>query len=159
MKTRSNLSELSRLTGADRSAIKRWLDGAGLKPVKTDGKTAYWSTTAACAIIEPRARKGASRKAEPNIDPVTGLTWFQLLTKEKALASQRENEEAAAVQSEQWMEVEQHHKILSAVVSRLENIPGKARSELGLSDTQAVGLRRMLDEARTEAAAKVREMK
>jgi hypothetical protein len=94
-----------------------------------------------------------------NFDPVTGLTWAQADMREEALAKRRENEIQDKKKSGEWMEVATHHAILASVIEKLESLPGKARSEAGLSDRQMEIIRRLHDEARSSAALEVEELK
>ena len=56
------------------------------------------------------------------------------------------------------MFAEDHFKIIGAIASRLEQVPGKARSEIGLNESQSLAIRRMIDEARETAASEVETM-
>ena len=88
------------------------------------------------------------------IEPMFALKQQQEYRKLK-----RENDIEDRKLSEEWLTWEDHRKVLSTLVNRLEQVPGKARSEAGLSDAQTAIVQRMIDEARSDAARDVRGMK
>ncbi len=158
----ASINELAKLTGrCPRFIIKR-LDQEGLAPISEEDKGGksfrLWDKKKAIKALEdkPAARSG---KRGSNIDPKTGLTWSQLRTREQALQIQRKNQRAEKLDSEELMPTAMHHQVLSIISSQLEQLPSKARSELGLNDVQAKALTRMVDEARSQAAVKIRELK
>lgn len=138
-----SISSLAEKTGADRRSIKKWLS---LDNPKTEEE--------AIAIIT--AHK--SKKVEPdeaNIDPKTGLTWFQAKQKEEVLEKRRENRIADKLEDKTYMLSADHHAILASMCSKLEQIPAKAKSEMGLSESHRAKLQRMIDEARDNTAQTV----
>lgn len=153
------VNELAKKTGADREAVSRWLSAA-LEPKQVkqfkDRQSKLYDEKEATKIINANKR-GPRAKVDDGdeIDPITGLTWFKANLREDVLRKRAEREEAEATQKKTWILISEHHEILTAVVNRLEVMPGKARSELGLSESQAEGLRRMIDEIRKEASTEV----
>lgn len=137
-----NFRELARETGADRASIAKWCAGI------TDKDQAL-------QII--RAKQKST--VEKNIDPVSGLPWSLAKEKEQALKLRRANEEEDKIQANEWMATETHHKIVSLLVNQLEQLAGKAKSQLGLSSDQALQLQQMIDEVRENAANQVEQAK
>jgi hypothetical protein len=143
MKTKPEISirSLAEKTGADRASIAKWIHGI------TDPKEAL----ATVREHQKTAKAGAR-------DPKTGLTWFQAKLREDALRMRRENAQAAGIEAETWMATADHHKIIAVIIGRLDQIPNKAHSELGITPEQTIALQRMIDEARTVAAKEIEEM-
>lgn len=168
------IGDIEERTGVNRRTIEKYLSIAGVKPVETvAGRFKYYDLDQCLSALEEKVRKakptrsnGAIPKsipkingdANPNIDPETGLTWAQKELKERARKLQRDNEAAEKLLSKELMKSSDHDRMFSALVSRLEQIPSKAQSELGLNPVQILGLRRMLDEARTVAAKEINAM-
>jgi hypothetical protein len=149
---------LAKKTGADRATVRKWLDIEGVKPLVRKAKKKLYNEKEALAALKPHLLPKGSRSTQPNIDPKTGLTWNQKLLKEKAREVEMENDRKAKLLSDEIMLTTDHHRILAAVISRVEQVPGKAQSELGLNGAQVLGLRRMLDEARVTSAKEIAEM-
>lgn len=157
MSTKQNLasiSDIARKLCIEQDTARKWLDAEGLRPVKESKTRKEYDLEAALEAIKPHVKSKVVRNYDPtaNIDPESGLTWQQKKIKEEARSLEMENDRAAKLLSEEIMLTSDHHKILAAIVSRLEQVPGKAQSELGLNSPQIIGLRRMLDEARVSAA-------
>ena len=134
----------------DRLSLQRWIAREGIKPIRTDGQKKYYDLEVIRGVVERNRKK----KRMVICDPVTGLPWALVHEKEKALKLRNARElEEKRVKGE-WMSVATHHEILSALVSQLEQIPGKLKSELGLTDSQTLALRKALDDARNNAADK-----
>lgn len=159
------INQIAEKTGADRLSVKRWLEAEGIKPARIErrdgenGEIRYFGPNA-LKFVSERKKKNKTRisaNGATGIDPETGLTWHQAKLMEEAKELRRENLKAEKLLAEEWMEVSDLHKILSLIATRLEQIPGKARSELGLSDSQVLALRRMMDEAREVAAKDIEE--
>jgi hypothetical protein len=146
---------LSQQTGAERRDVRKWLATENVE-TKSDaqGRTLY-RKDAAVQVIESHRKKTKrpekATAADSNIDPKTGLTWFQAKMREDTLQKRRENEIAERLKDETWMAVDAHHQFLSQLCGKLDQIPLKARSELGLPDSQALRLQKMIDEARADA--------
>ena len=155
-----NLAGLVRATGAVKKTVKRALDIEGLSHMP--GTKLYPAD--ALARIVPHLKHYSGPEVEEsnpqkgNIDKRTGLTWAQTLTKQKALATERDNEKKESIKNRTWMMVDDHMRIISAIVQKIEQLPGKARSELGLSDSQTSGLIRLLDAVRSESSEVIAAM-
>lgn len=137
-----NIRELSRETGADRASIAKWCAGI------TDADQAR-------EIIRSKQKK----KVEAHLDPVSGLPWSLAKEKEQALKLRRANEEEEKIQANEWMATETHHQIVSLLVNQLEQLAGRAKSQLGLNVDQALQLQKMIDEVRENAASQVEQGK
>jgi hypothetical protein len=152
-------------TGMTRQTIAQHLDTLGIDPVETrqNGRVKRYPMEA-LEQIRPLKRKSA-HKGDPlaggseNIDPDTGLTWAQARMREETLEKRMAREDEERRQSDEWIDAESHSEALASIVSRLEQLPGRFRSELGLSDAQEVALRRALDQIRNEAAEEVETKK
>ena len=77
------VNRLSEITRADRRSVKKWLAIEGVEPANEGEKPARYDMERAVAAIAKHKDKRA--KNDPNVDPKTGLTWFQLKTKAEAL--------------------------------------------------------------------------
>lgn len=156
------LPELSRKLGCNYATARKWLNAEGVKPVRVEGRESgkgsfhYYDEEKATAAVKPHLK--AQHNTVPSIDPETGLTWGQKKTMEEALKLEREREIADALKAKELMRVSDHQRILTGGISRLEQVPGKAQSELGLSGQQVLGLQRMLDEVRSSWAKDVGQM-
>ena len=133
---------LSKKTGASWRSVVAWLEEAGKKA----------SDPGAYELVKARHEK---RPTSAGADPKPGLTWFQLKTKEEALARQRENRIADKIEKQEYMAASDVLELLSAFCNRLEQIPGKVKSELGLSDAHTKRIQKMLDEARADVSEKL----
>lgn len=134
-----SLRALAKKTGSTERSIKKWLE---LEQPETEAD--------AVAIIRKHQEAGEAKGGE--IDPETGLTWFQAKTKEEAIRIRRENEREEKLESKELMPSAEHLEVLVQLCQKLEQIPFKAKSELGLNDQQKKQLQRMIDEARKVAA-------
>lgn len=137
-KQKLNFRELARETGADRASIAKWCAGI------TERKEAL-------QIIRSKKKE----QSEKHLDPVSGLPWSLAKEKEQALKLRRLNEEEEKVRANEWMATATHHQVISVLVNQLEQLPGKAKSQLGLTSDQALQLQKMVDEVRTNAADQV----
>jgi hypothetical protein len=158
-------AEIAAAAGCDRASVVKWLALEGVKPVRIEknGKRKPFKFYGpdALEVVKSHCKQVAKKNGAvaSNFDPETGLTWAQAEMREEALAKRRENEIQDKKKSGEWMEVETHHAILAAVIEKLDSLPGKARSEAGLSDRQMEIIRRLHDEARSSAALEVEELK
>lgn len=147
-------------TGASRRSVTKWLEEAGLKP--TDA-----GATELCQLKHKKkdVQSPPSDLTQPdlpvgevgNIDPDSGLTWFKLEQREKAIKLARENRLALKLEEQTYMEVSDHHQILGVIGERLNQMAQRAKSELGLSESQSKRLERLIDEARSSAAEEIKE--
>lgn len=162
MKNGLTVSEIAEDESCDRASVVKWLKLEGVKPVATKkfGKRTFqYFGSDAVKVVKSHCKRVASRNGESNIDPESKLTWAQLSLKEKAIATQRENERARRLEADEIMLTTRHHQILSAVMGRIEQVPGKVKSEAGLDDRQFAVLCREIDNARSAAAVEVEGMK
>jgi hypothetical protein len=80
-----------------------------------------------------------------------------LKLKAQRIRAERINEEEQSVRTKRWMESGLHFAVIRLVTDILERVPERAQAELGLTSQATVALRRLIDEARTSAAAAVRD--
>jgi hypothetical protein len=73
--------------------------------------------------------------------------------------AERKDRELAAAQNKEWTLTSDVVNICRAVVARMEAIPGRAKSEAGLTDTQSATLLKLLDEIRGQIADDIEKMK
>jgi hypothetical protein len=144
LKAGLSIRGLARETGADRASIKKWTAGI------TDKAEAL-------RVIRERQKKKEGNEA--NVDPDTGLTWFQAKQKEEALKLRRLNETAENQKNETWMATATHHEIVSLIMNQLEQLPGKVASQFGLDARQSEVMRRLIDEVRASAAVEIENLK
>jgi predicted transcriptional regulator len=153
------VQDLAEETGMEIHTVRKWLQVEGLKPIRerTLGKrkVPYYDKAAALKVILPHKGKPKNKDAAAGVDPETGLSWHQAKLREEARKLRRANTRAEKLESEELMLTVDHQAILAAVISRIEQVPGKAQSEIGLTGGQVVQLRRMLDEARESAAKEI----
>ena len=136
--TKISVRALARKSKCDRDSIARWIQG--------------------CETEEQALKAIAERKVplKAGGTDADGMSWWHAYLKERALKLRRENAQAAGIEAGTWMATADHFKIVAAVASRLELIPGKVSSELGLSPGQTLAIRKALDQAR-QVAAKIIE--
>lgn len=142
--TTSSLNELRKRVGSDLRTVKKYLEQEGIKP---DRKGRY-ETAAALACIE-------RHKPQPNgeeIDPETGLSWFQAKVREDTKKLRRENEIADRLKDETYMETATVQHLVQMFIGKLELIPVKMESEFSLPQEAVKRLTEYLDEARREMA-------
>jgi hypothetical protein len=151
-----SLVSLYEETGCDRGNIRKWISDAGLEPVETKGTAKLYNHDKAIAII---AQHKKGEKIDSNVDPETGLSWFQADLMEKTLSRRRERILQEKKDRLELIPASFHQDALRLVMNRLEQIPGKAKSEQGISDAQMVGLRRLIDDVRVEAAKALENLK
>lgn len=151
-----SIQQFSDRTGADLAAIRKWFAQEGVEPIRTKqckNRVMRWfDEKRGLAVIVARRGNNALRNGTVNLDPETGLTWHQRKERAEALAKERENEIAEKTKSEEWVSAEFMHNKFSNFCIALEQIPGKLKSESGLTDKQALAVRRAIDEARESAA-------
>lgn len=92
-----------------------------------------------------------------NIDPETGLSWYQSNLREQALEKRRKNEIAEKLEKREYLQADSVKSVFATLVGALEQIPGKLKSELGLTAEQTARIQRILDDARAQAAEKILE--
>lgn len=144
MKTASPAS-IALAVGCTRESAAKWLHEAGMAA----------GDAGAMELCQQRHKK--KEEPDPNqIDPQTGLTWYKLEQKEKALKLARENRIAERIESETYMKVDDHYQIIGIIAERLELMILRARSELGLSDTQSARLQHLVDETRQVTAKDIK---
>ena len=131
---------LAKKTQCDRDSVSKWIEGA---------------ETEEQALKQILERKGRTATA---LDPASGMSWWQARLKEDVLRMRAEREEREAIQQEKWMLTDDHFRIISSLMGRIEQVPGKVSSEQGLSPGQTLALRRAIDEARETAAKEVEAM-
>jgi len=140
-KPKTSISELFELTGADRRFIKKWLKEAG---VGLDNKNRC------IEVIQEHQRSGKQQKAGSAVDPATGLTYAQANVAEQMRQRRLENNEREMEMSKEWMKTEEHCQILKGLCTALDNVASKAKSQLGLTEEQRIGVQRILDDARKD---------
>jgi hypothetical protein len=154
-----SVQDLADETGMEIHTVRKWLQLEGVKPVRQrklgKRKVPYYELEKALEVILPHKGRAKDLAAGHLVDPETGLTWNQAKLREEARKLRRANERAEKLESRELMPTADHHAIVGAIVARVEQVPGKAQSELGLSPAQVEQLRRMLDEARESAAKEI----
>lgn len=154
-----NIQQFHDLTGADRAAIKKWFAEAGLESVRMEilagNEVHFYDRDKGLAIIEPKTRKREQKATSANIDPETGLTWAQRKSKEEGRRIKLINDEKERQISRKWITQDENLRRIRAITGKLEQLPGKFKSQFAISDAQTEGLRRMLDEAREGAAQEI----
>jgi len=88
--------------------------------------------------------------SESDIDPETGLTWRLALVREKVIALRRENDIAENALRRDWMPAERHFTLLKNLCTKLDQAPGRAKSQLGLTEEQRLALQKIIDDLRAE---------
>jgi len=107
------VNRLSEITRADRRSVKKWLAIEGVEPANEGEKPARYDMERAVAAIAKHKDKRA--KNDPNVDPKTGLTWFQLKTKAEALTKMRELKLAEAMDRKQLMKMEDYQEVMCII--------------------------------------------
>lgn len=101
-------------------------------------------------------KHAAPQEDDPaRFDPDTGLSWHVKKTMEEAKRLARENLIADKLLNQTYMMVDDHLEVIGLIAEKLNLLPGRCKSEMGLSDSQLVRLTRMLDEARAVAAKQI----
>ena len=155
-----SLRELSRLTGATPRTVRKALEVEGIVRVK--GKF----PEQALERIKPHLKHYDGPPAEEapaipsgetaaNIDQASGLSYAQLLTREKALATQRANEEEEAIRQGKWMLATDVYDMFKMMADKMEQLPGRIRSDAGLNDIQAAVVQRLIDDIRNAMADQI----
>jgi len=83
---------------------------------------------------------------------------LRLATAARKLAEMKA-EEAEASQNRTWTLTIDVVRMFQAIVARMEQMPGRAKSEAGLSDAQSATLQKLLDETRCQIARDIENMK
>lgn len=105
---------------------------------------------------ERHLKHAAPQQHDPaRFDDETGLTWPVKKVMEEAKKLARENRVAEKLESKTYMLVDDQLEIMGLIAEKLNLLPQRAKSEMGLSDSQVVRLTRMLDEARAVAAKQI----
>lgn len=156
-------AQLSKLCEANWATVKKYIDLEGLQPVKRkdmgNRDVCYYDQKKALRLLLPHLKQQERhRQKEKNLDPETGLTWAQRKMREEAIEKARANRIADKLEGNVYLTWENHHKILSAMMKKLDQAVDKSKSELALTDHQALRLRRIFDDARKEASAEVGAM-
>jgi len=137
----------------DLLTLERWLYAEGLD---RDAVTHKWPPLSD-ELVDKIWEKHRNQRY-PGADPQTGLTGRQRLELAKAIEQERKNEIEAKVAAEEWISRDTVFAMIKAIADSLEQLPGKVRSEAGLTDDQANVLRRAVDEARKSAENKIGEV-
>ena len=153
-----SIPEIAERCHANRVTVEKYLQLEGIKPIGRRGRGHLWPESEAIAVVQAHQKPIGTHNTAPNIDPETGLTWSQKEAKEKARKLEMENDRAAKLLSEEIMLTSDHHRIMAAIVGRIEQVPGKVGSEQGLGPAVILAIRKALDEARQVAAKEVEEM-
>lgn len=103
-------------------------------------------------VCEERRRSSATSS-----DAEASLSWFQQKAKEETLRLRRVNETEEAARNREWMATKTHHEIISLLMNQLEQLPGKAGSQLGLDARQVQLVQRLVDDVRLSAAQEIEE--
>jgi DNA-binding transcriptional MerR regulator len=154
------INQLAQRNDSTPRTIKHWIEVLGIKPTRK-GKRRFFSEVDE-ANIKPHLRSVKVAEAStngPNIEADTGLTYAQALMKERAIKERRENEEAEAVQSKRWFPTDKMLEMFAAIVNRMEQLPGKVRSEAGLSETQMAVVQAKVDDTRRQIASDLEGLK
>ena len=146
--------------GMTEPAARKWLNLEKLEPLrivtrKSGREDRYYDEEKAIAILKPHC--GGRRANTENVDPDSGMSYTQLKMKEDWVKRKRENEIEEALKTKTWIEVTQHHQVLSTLTDKLDRLPLKCKSELGLTDLQAAGIQRIIDDIRKEASEEVKK--
>lgn len=156
--TEITINAASEKFGCEQRSLKKWIAADGIKPTRTEGRRKFYDEAELKQCVYLHKQSSSHRSLKENIDPETGLTWSQRKSMEEAKALARENRRADMADSREWMRTEDHFRILRALLDRLEQLPGKCKSEFGLSLAQENGLRKTLDQIRSEARDEVATM-
>jgi hypothetical protein len=146
---RLSISALMWECNSDRDNIKKWLMQAGYDKANLDPalRAEY------VKIIHSHQRKIGPGGIHHKTGGREALTYLERKQKEETRKLARENNIAEKALSEEWMTTAAHHAILASLMSKLELIPDKARTDMGLSSGQRDRLQKLLDEARSDAVA------
>jgi hypothetical protein len=139
----ATLNGLYKKHGSDKSHIRRWLDQAGVK--LSDGE-------AACGrVVKQHQQSKGEKQQKLNLDQ-GGMTWSQRKNKEAALKLALDNQERAKTLEQGWVTAEWHLSTVKSLCTKLDQAPAKAKSQLGLTEEQRVGLQKIIDDIRLEYA-------
>jgi hypothetical protein len=142
-KKQLTLSGLALETGSTRQNIRKWLTDEDL--LKKGKITA--GTHQACIDCIREHQRARSPQA---IDPATGLTWTQSSKREETLLRRLEREVIERKSANEWLTAEYHLQILRNLVDRIELVPGRLKSQLGLNEAQKQAIQKTLDDIREE---------
>jgi hypothetical protein len=137
-----SLRSLAGDIGVDWSSLSKWCDKDCVDIKDADA-------VRACALAHK------SKPREARVDPKTGLPWAQAKAREETLSKRAERKIKEKEQSDAWVTSDKHFQVLTGFCARLEQIPGKAKSSLGLSEEQRVGLQKIIDDMRADYAKEV----
>jgi predicted transcriptional regulator len=157
MKSKAGISvlQIAEKLHMDPQTVRRWLRAEQIKPVRLvkrrGGSDIPYYGPEALKIADAHRQKDKP-SSKPNIDESSGLTWQQKLMREKAIELEMSNARQRGINNHELMMTADHHRILGAVMTQLEQAPGKIQSELGLSEPQGEIVRKILDDVRTNAA-------
>jgi hypothetical protein len=153
------INQLATETGSDQRSIKKWLNGEGLEPIGHQKlgqhESALFQKEAALEIIARHQAKNSDGNEDNKVDPDTGLTWFQAYLREQTLERRRKNEIAEKVKDEEFMRAEDVKQVFAVLMNGLDQLPGKLKSELGLTTAQKTRVQTIVDEARKSAAKRI----
>lgn len=149
--------KLALALGINRLTLDKWIAEDGLKPIRVQKSWKFYDLDAAKKLFAPRllALRERADTTDAAVDPESGLSWAQSEKKERAITAKLKNEEKQRALDEQWMRTDEHLNVVALIAGNLEALPLKARSELGLNETQATGLRRMVDNLRRDMVAEL----
>jgi hypothetical protein len=155
-----SLQDIGTWVHADHETVERWLAKCGIEPIRTEikggKKFRVWGLNALQAAEKMTKAVINAPAPASNGNGDGGVTnWAHAKLKQETIKLEMENEQKRKLAEKEIMLTEDHYRQVSAIINRIEQVPGKARSELGLSDAHVTGLRRMLDECRNAAAEEI----
>lgn len=116
---------------------------------------AKWLRLEGVEASDPKAIEAITkhqRVSAENIDPETGLTWFQAKTREETIKQRRENEIAEKLKDETFIPTDTVEKLVLMFLNKLELVHVKLESEFSLEPKVVKRLVELIDEARSEMA-------
>lgn len=96
------------------------------------------------------------RQTKPDDDAnrdTTGVTWQTAFQRERARALKRDNDRKEREFDNSWFKAEWVINTFTILIDRLEGLPMREKSRLGLTTDQQNGLQASIDEIRAEFAA------
>lgn len=151
--------DLMVMIGCSVATFYKHVKQLGIEPLYKKGLCHFYDQSVVemikSAIQQQVKSPVTKRKTKSGIDPSNGLPWGQSLMKEKTIQLVLENENELRKLSDKWILASVCQEMLSAGIQRLEQVPGKIKSEIGLREDQITIIRRMLDEVRQEWAIEV----
>ncbi len=146
------VNEISRRTGADRRSVEKWLQAAGIEPL-----AARSLGNREEKLYGPEALEAVSSRKKKN-EPSTGEgneTEWERLTRLRADAQERENRIADNLENGDYFLTVDVESAVGGMINELELLPMKLQTELGLDTAGMLAARRLVDEMRTNMAAKL----